>query len=186
MKKTTLFIIAVACLLILLNWDLIEYHPTRPPPARPSVTYKQVEGDPAYPHKLITVLGTDMTFGGVRCGLRLSGEGWHKSKFDGTWNAILMRSFGPNEVSCLLESQDPSTVQRIELEAEFYQPGYMESEILLQFAQSAQVLMHPGEPPRKFAEAVANMSEWSNDQWKLTRTPYTNGGFGLMLKRTAE
>lgn len=141
------------------------------------------QSDPMYPFKLITILQEDAIFGGMHCRLELDGEGWHKSNFDGMWNATLRRSFGPNEVSCLLESTDISTVQRVELEAEFYKVGYKEAEILMQFSQSAQILMHPSTPPFEFAEAVANKREWSSDQWKLTRIPYANGGFGLMLRR---
>lgn len=139
--------------------------------------------DQTYPFKLVTLLSQSTTFGGIPCGLAVEGQGWHKSKFDGVWNAVLRRHFGPNEVSCLLESSTISTVQRIELEAEFYQPGLHESAMLLQFSQSAQILMYPTTPSREFAEAVVNKRKWSNDQWELTRNSYANGGFGLMLRR---
>jgi hypothetical protein len=147
--------------------------------------------DKTYPFKLVTILSEPADFGGTRCGLTVEGDGWHKSKADGVWNAALRRQWPgsdrlpPNEVSCLLESDNASTIQRVELEAEFYQPGLHESEMLLQFAQSAQVLMHPAAPPNEFAEAVSEKGEWSNDQWELTRVPYANGGFGLLLRRKA-
>lgn len=146
--------------------------------ARPSP-----EADSAYPFTLVSALASDSVFGGHACGLRADEKGWHKSNFDGMWNATLRRSFGANEVSCLLESQDVSTVERIELEAEFYQPAFMEAEMLMQFSQSAQVLMHPTMPPVEFARAVAGKAEWSDAQWALTRIPYANGGFGLVLRR---
>ncbi len=141
--------------------------------------------DQTYPFKLVTILSQTADFGGTQCGLTVEGEGWHKSKVDGVWNAVLRRHFGQNEVSCLLESGNTSTVQRVELEAEFYQPGQHEAAMLLQFSQSAQILMHPTAPPVAFAEAVANKGEWSDDQWEVIRTPYANGGFGLMLRKKA-
>ena len=82
----------------------------------------------------------------------------------------------------MLESGNISTVQRVELEAEFHQPYLYESAMLLQFSQSAQILMHPIVPPREFAEAIVNKSEWSNDQWELVKESYANGGFGLILR----
>lgn len=117
------------------------------------------------------------------CGLRVDGQPWHKSKTDGVWNAILKRTFGENEVSCLLESDVASEVQKVQLEAEVYRPGYMEAQMLMQFSQSAQVLMYPSEPPAEFAAAVASKSSWSNAEWKLSRVPYNNGGFGLLLQK---
>ncbi|MBL8764052.1 MAG: hypothetical protein JNM07_07265 [Phycisphaerae bacterium] len=131
----------------------------------------------------MSILSEPAEFGGARCWLTAEGGGWHKSKTDGVWNAVLRRRFGDNEVSCLLESDIASTVQRAELEAEFYKPGLHEAAMLLQFSQSAQILMHPTDPPAEFAEAVASKGAWSNDQWELKREPYANGGFGLMLRR---
>lgn len=153
------------------------------PPAPSRSTAHAPSGDQAYPFKLVTILSEPAEFGGARCSLTVDGEGWHKSRTDGVWNAVLRRRFGDNEVSCLLESDDISTVQRVELEAEFYQPGLHEAAMLLQFSQSAQILMHPTQPPTEFAEAVARKGDWSNEQWELKRELYTNGGFGLMLRR---
>jgi hypothetical protein len=119
----------------------------------------------------------------MKCGLVKEGDGWHKSKFDGVWNAVLRRKFGENEVSCLLESGDSSTIARVELEAEFHQPGTQENEMLLQFCQSAQVLMYPDLPGDDFAAAVVAKGQWSNENWQLSRIPYANGGFGLMLTK---
>ena len=159
---------------------------TATPPAKKAGTPRySPKDDQTYPFKLVTVLSKTADFGGTKCGLTDEGEGWHKSKVDGVWNAVLRRRFGQNEVSCLLESADISTVHRVELEAEFYQPGQHEAAMLLQFSQSAQILMHPATPPREFAEAVANKGEWSNNQWELVRESYANGGFGLMLRRKA-
>jgi len=161
--------------------------PTSPGAQRPAspgaATGYSPSDDKQYPFKLVTILSEPAEFGGARCWLTVDGEGWHKSKTDGVWNAVLRRRFGSNEVSCLLESDDISTVKRVELEAEFYQPGQYEGAMLLQFAQSAQVLMHPTTPPNEFAEAVTSKGAWSNDQWELKRQPYANGGFGLMLRR---
>ena len=139
--------------------------------------------DPAYPLKLVSILSKPTEFNGVQCALQVEGDGWHKSEWDGRWNAVLRKSFGENEVSCLLESENSSTVQRVELEAEFYQPGLHEDEVLLQFVQSAQVLMHPLTPPREFAEAVISKSSWTNGQWELAPEDYDNGGFGLTLRK---
>ena len=139
--------------------------------------------DQTYPFKLVTILSQPMHFSGMECSLQIEGDGWHKSDWDGSWNAVLRRSFGENEVSCLLESDNASTVKRVELEAEFYQPDSYENEMLLQFVQSAQVLMHPATPPEEFAEAVINKATWSNAQWELKREAYANDGFGLMLRR---
>jgi hypothetical protein len=139
----------------------------------------------ARPDQLVSILEDPIVFGGYRCWLDRDGVGWHKSKVDGVWNAVLRRKFGPNEVSCLLESTDGSTVQRVELEAEFYKPGVMENEVLMQFASSSQLLMYPTTPNEAFAEAVASKrGDWSNGAWRLTRVPYANGGYGLMLTRT--
>ena len=136
-----------------------------------------------YPFKLVTILSQTTQFGGVQCALSPEGAGWQKSETFGGWYAQLRRSFGENEVSCLLESNDISTVQRVRLEAEFYQPGLYEDEMLLQFAHSAQILMHPTVPPSEFAEAVVNKSAWSNGQWEMTRESYANGGFELTLQK---
>lgn len=144
---------------------------------------KKAKNDGTDPFKLVNVLSNSINFGGMECALEVEGAGWHKSNVDGRWNAVLKRSFGQNEVSCLLESNDSEIVQRIELEAEFYQPGSYEDAMLLQFAQSSQVLMHPNKVPKDFAEAVVNKTGWSNNQWELTRDSYANGGFGLMLRK---
>ena len=53
--------------------------------------------------------------------------------------------------------------------------------MLLQFAQSASILMHPMTDPQEFSEAVTSMSSWSNGQWELKRSEYSNGGFELTL-----
>lgn len=153
-------------------------------PAPPADQTPVTPTDRATPFTLVSVLETETLFGGFDCALTAEGTGWHRSSFDGVWNATLRRAFGPNEVSCLLESQNGSTVERIELEAEFNQAGFMEAEMLMQFCQSAQVLMYPAMPPAAFAEAVASKGEWSNDQWALTRIAYPSSGFGLMLRRT--
>lgn len=152
--------------------------------AQPPKTVASTD-DLAYPFKLVTMLSRPADFSGAECWLRAEQGGWHKSKFDGTWNAVLRRSFGENEVSCLLESSMASSVERVELEAEFYRPGEHESAMLLQFSQSAQILMYPTVPTREFAEAVVQKTGWSDGKWELVRTPYPNtaGGFGLMLRR---
>ncbi len=150
---------------------------SRSPPQRSSV-----QSDSEYPFKLVTILSMDQEFLGAMCSLRDDGKGWHKSEFDGVWNATLRRSFGPNEVSCLIESTRVSRVERVELEAEFYKPSYGDAEMTRQFAQSAQVLMHPLQPSKEFAEALAHKSEWSGNGWSLSRIPYANGGFGFMLR----
>ncbi len=137
----------------------------------------------AYPIKLVELLSKRTEFAGIVCGLEVEGAGWQESKFDGVWNAVLRRSFGENEVSCLLESSRASEVEKIELEAEFHQPGLAEDAMIAQFSQSAQVLMFPSEPPVEFVEAVLRRGEWSDAQWQLTRVPYANGGFGLLLRR---
>lgn len=139
--------------------------------------------DTTYPYKLVTILSQVKEAEGAEFALQVDGEGWRKSKVDGMWNAVLRRRLGPNEVSCLLESTDPSTVQRVELEAEFYEPSQFEADMLLQFALSAQILMHPEAPTREFAEAVTNKTNWSNALWEMRREPYANGGFGLMLRK---
>lgn len=146
-------------------------------------TSSSPQNDPTYPFKLVTILSQPTNFNGMQCFLEVEGEGWQASKAFGGWYATLRRSFGENEVSCLLESADASTVQRVSLEAEFYQPGLYENEMLLQFGQSSQVLMHPMKPPQEFAEALVNMTDWSNSQWELVREPYENGGFGLTLRK---
>lgn len=147
------------------------------PPKKSSANH-----DPDYPSKLVSVLSEPTEFNGTLCALSVEKE-WQRSNLTNEWYATLRKKFGENEVSCLLESDSSSTVKRIELEAEFYQPGLYENEMLLQFAQSAQVLMHPATPPREFAEAVVNKSTWKNAQWKLTAEDYTNGGFGLTLRK---
>ena len=141
------------------------------------------QSDPEYPFKLVSMLESESTFGGMRCWLKKEGAGWHKSKFDGVWNAVLRRTFGPNEVSCLLESADVATVQRIELEAEFYEPGVMENEMMLQFCQSAQVLMHPAVPTEDFVNAVLKQRPWSDGAWALAKHPHSNAGFDLRLTK---
>jgi hypothetical protein len=153
-----------------------------PPSAAAQPKTYAPKADPTYPFKLVTLLSQVREAEGAEFALQVAGEGWHKSKVDGVWNAVLRRTLGPNEVSCLLESTDPSTVQRVELEAEFHEPGKFEADMLLQFALSAQVLMHPDVPTREFAEAVTNKSDWSNAKWEMKREPYANGGFGLMLR----
>ena len=135
------------------------------------------------PVKLVSILSQPMTVEGMQCFLEAEGEGWQESRTFGGWYAILRRSFGENEVSCLLESDRASTVQRISLEAEFHQPGLYENEMLLQFGQSSVILMHPMEPPQGFTEALVNMTTWSNSQWELTRETYQNGGFELALRK---
>jgi hypothetical protein len=55
--------------------------------------------------------------------------------------------------------------------------------MLLQFVQSAQVLMHPATPPKELAEAVINKTYWSDDRWELAPENYANGGFGLTLRK---
>ncbi|MEM8757609.1 MAG: hypothetical protein AAGF47_07485 [Planctomycetota bacterium] len=142
-----------------------------------------VEDSPAYPFKLVNVLSQQREFMGMTCFLRPEGKGWQKSSFDGIWTAVLRRQFGDNEVSCYIDSESRDTVRNVELEAEFWRPGYRENEIMRQFASSAQILMHPKQPSRDFAEAIANKSNWSGNGWRLERTNYANGGFGYMLKR---
>lgn len=109
------------------------------------------------------------------------GKGWHRSDFDGIWNAVVRKRFGQNEVSCLIESNRSDAVQRVELEAEFHHPGVFEREILTQFAQ-ALAAVYPN-APRELAEAIAAQREWKGESWHLTREPYKNRGYGLMLRR---
>jgi hypothetical protein len=135
-----------------------------------------------YPFKLVSILSEPVEFGGFRCWLAVEGRRWHKSETDGVWNCVLRHHFDGNQVSCLLESDEISTVQRVVLEAKFDQPGLHEDAMLMQFAQSAQLLMYPATPTEAFCNAVIKMGEWSNEQWELRHEPYPNVGFGLVLR----
>lgn len=111
----------------------------------------------------------------------LGGRGWHKSSHDDKWIAIVRLPFGPNEVSCLLESTRPDVIQDIELEAEFYEPHVQREAALIQFAK-ALAAIYP-EAPRELLEAVAAGEAWSNGEARLSLDAYDNGGHGIRFNK---
>jgi len=142
-----------------------------PRPAPPATAETAL--DPT-PRNLITLLEE------VGLSDGFNGKGWHRSGHDGRWNAVLLKNYGRNEVSCLLESGDAGTVQRIELEAEFYRPGVYEQPMMLQFTK-ALAAVYP-EAPRPLLEAIASKQTWYDEDCYLTRDDYRSGGFGLRLR----
>ncbi len=112
--------------------------------------------------------------GGVR-----ADSPWHRSNFDGIWNAVLRSTFGDNEVSCLLESSSPGTVEAVELEAEIYRPGQHEAAVFRAFVQAAQIVCdEPG-----LVEAIEARADWTSGEWRLAQESYAlGGGYGLALR----
>lgn len=111
----------------------------------------------------------------------LSGRGWHKSRLDDTWIAILRKPYGRNEISCLIESSSHDTMERVELEAEFYDPGPYDTQMLTQFAKLVAAF-HP-EADMELAQAIVDQRPWTNGTWHLRRERYPNtpSGYGLMF-----
>ena len=91
------------------------------------------------------------------------------------------RQFGANEVSCLIESSKPNTIERIQLEAEFYEPRAYEKQFLLQFKKAVAVI-YP-KAPKGLIDAIAKQKPWTGKKYRLTRERYLNGGYELRLER---
>jgi len=104
-------------------------------------------------------------------GLR-SDSPWHRSNFDGIWNAVLRSTFGDNEVSCLVESSSSRTVEFLELEAEIHRPGQREADLFSAFARAAlAICKEPG-----LLQAIEAKADWTSGKWRLAREPSPSDG----------
>jgi hypothetical protein len=102
------------------------------------------------------------------------GTMWKQSRLDSSWYATQRRTFGGNEVSCLLESPNSDTVETVELEAEFYVLTQHHSAMMEQFRKAAVVLCP--DAPAELIAAIGSQGSWSGSGWLLQKHPHASGG----------
>jgi hypothetical protein len=178
-SRTGCLLLGVGAIFVLTCVGIFSVDEPRsePPSSRPSSAAEPAAEQPDRPADAIV---RALAAAGFEDGL--GGRGWHRSRLDdGTWVAILRKTFGPNEVSCLLESSSSDTLDYVELEAELYEPGVLEEEVTANFSE-AVAIVYP-DAPDDLVEAIELEREWSDGSWRLTRELYRNGGYGVKLRK---
>jgi hypothetical protein len=108
--------------------------------------------------------------------------GWKKSALDGRWTATVRKNIGRNEVSCLIESSSPSTIEEIELEAEIYDRDSTVKDVTLTFVRCLAPLFPS--LPVGLPEAIATEQCWQDDGWTFSKENHPRGGgYDLRLSK---
>ena len=111
----------------------------------------------------------------------LDGRGWHKSNYDGIWNAVLRKGSDRDEVSVLLESKTKANIERIELEADLQSEGLSDEQVISNFRIAIGVVFP--DAPVNLHDAIANRVNWRNESWELAITAIKPGLINVRLSR---
>jgi len=117
-----------------------------------------------------------------KAGFRM--ENWQASKVSG-WYSMGNKQYcktgiSENEVSVLLESTQSKTVERVEIEAEFYRPGMCVKEVLAQFKRGVRAAYPKAD--KKLLGAIDHQESWTGIGWSLHREPFAdNTGYSLVF-----